>query len=92
MYPNGPISHERHHFVFFLEIEQILKAELDSDEEEDDDEDLPGDHNDTSTENPSADLNNDDDDDDDEDCEFFPPHIVQESTHRVRDLHQCKLQ
>ena len=77
MYPNGPISHERHHYAFFLEIDKDLRAELDSDEEEDDDEDFSGNDDDTSTEKPSDDYNNldnnDEDDDDDDDDKFFQP-------------------
>ena len=74
MYPNGPISHERHHFVFFLEIEQRLQAELAADEHEPS-ENLPGNQSDTSTEKPSVDhnANDNDDDDDDDDDEFFLP-------------------
>jgi hypothetical protein len=73
MYPNGPISHERHHFVFFLEIEANLKAELDAEEGEDD-EDLPSNHDDdTGTDKSSADHNSDDKDDDDDDDDVFLP-------------------
>ena len=71
MYPNGPISHERHHFVFFLEIEQSLQAEL-ATEEHEPSENLPGNQSDTSTEKPSADHNANDDDDNNDD-EFFLP-------------------
>ena len=71
MYPNGPISHERHHFVFFLEIEQSLQAELDADEANEEDEEDFSSSDDTSTEKHSDDQNNDIEDDDDD--EFFLP-------------------
>lgn len=65
MYPNGPISHERHHLVFWKK----LRAELDSDEEEDDDEEDFSGNDDTSStgnEKPSDDYNNLDNDDEDD--------------------------